>query len=77
MCRTALICAAVPSVLPGARLGDVGLTHSVGPASVAGGIIAYDASETMSPTCPKVPPPKWVSIALEFACSNFQMAWMV
>jgi hypothetical protein len=77
MCRDALIWADVPSLLPGARLGDVGLSHSVGPASVAGAIIEYDASETMSPRCPKYPPPKWLSIALEFAYSNFRMAWIV
>jgi hypothetical protein len=77
MFRAALIWADVPSVLHGARPGAVGLTHSVGPSSVAGAIIAYDVSETMSPRCPKVSRPKWVSIALEFACSNFRIAWMV
>jgi hypothetical protein len=74
MCRAALIWADVPSVFPGALPGAFRLTHSVGPAYVAGEIIAYDASETMSPRCRKYPPPKWVSIALEFACSNFRMA---
>jgi hypothetical protein len=77
MCRAALIWAAVPSVLPRARPGAVGLTHRVGTASVSGEIIAYDAYDTMSPRCPKDPPPKWLSIALEFACSNIRMVWMV
>jgi hypothetical protein len=62
---------------PGAHSGAVGLSQRVGPASVAGAIIAYDASETISPRCPKAPPPKWVSIALAFARSNFRMAWIV
>jgi hypothetical protein len=77
MCHDVLIWAAVPSLLLGDLPGDVRLTHSVGPASVARAIIEYDASETMSPRCPKYPPPKWVSIALEFAYSNFRMAWIV
>jgi hypothetical protein len=63
----ALIWADVLSVLAGAHPGDKGITHSVGPVSVAGAITAYDASKTMSPMCPRVPPPKWVSIYLEFA----------
>jgi hypothetical protein len=40
MWRAALIWAAVLSVLDGARTGAVGLTHSVGPASVSGAIMA-------------------------------------
>jgi hypothetical protein len=40
MWHAALIWADVPSVLAGVRPGAVGLTHSVGPASVAGEIMA-------------------------------------
>jgi hypothetical protein len=67
MWRAALIWAALSSVVAGALPGAVGITHRVGPVSVSGAIMAHDASETMSPRCPRVPPPKWVSIALELA----------
>jgi hypothetical protein len=40
MCRAALILADVPSVLAEARPGAVGLTHSVGTASVVGAIMS-------------------------------------
>jgi hypothetical protein len=66
MWGAALIWADVTSVLHGSRPGACGIIHSVGPESVAGAIMAKDVSETMSPRCPRVPPTKWVSIALEF-----------
>jgi hypothetical protein len=77
MWQAALIWAAVPSVLAGAHPGACGLVQSVGPASVVVAIIAYYASEMMRPKCPSVPPPKWVSIAREFAWRNFLVAWSV
>jgi hypothetical protein len=40
MWRAALIWAAVPSVLAGARPGAYGVVQSVGPASVVGAIMA-------------------------------------
>jgi hypothetical protein len=77
MCLAAPICAAVPYMSYGAHPGAVGFTQSVGPASITGSTMALEASDKMSPRCPKAPPPKWVSIALALACSNFRMVWIV